>query len=105
MRWCATRKASLSFGSFRWKAPGKHSNKASRWKASQGVPSSAWESIHGGMVNRPETEESRVYSNAPKVASPNQVRSEEHTSELQSPMYLVCRLLLEKKNHFYNIIS
>src|SRR5437879_9065228 len=24
------------------------------------------------------------------------VRSEEHTSELQSPMYLVCRLLLEK---------
>src|SRR5436189_1773520 len=26
-----------------------------------------------------------------------QFRSEEHTSELQSPMYLVCRLLLEKK--------
>src|SRR3712207_7117687 len=33
--------------------------------------------------------------------SPNQlylVRSEEHTSELQSRQYLVCRLLLEKKN-------
>src|SRR5256885_9087235 len=27
-----------------------------------------------------------------------QVRSEEHTSELQSPCNLVCRLLLEKKN-------
>src|SRR5437762_9290395 len=27
----------------------------------------------------------------------NFIRSEEHTSELQSPMYLVCRLLLEKK--------
>src|SRR5437762_3081173 len=27
------------------------------------------------------------------------VRSEEHTSELQSPMYLVCRLLLEKKKN------
>src|SRR5437867_9147376 len=26
-------------------------------------------------------------------------RSEEHTSELQSPYDLVCRLLLEKKNH------
>src|SRR5437763_8798923 len=26
-----------------------------------------------------------------------EIRSEEHTSELQSPMYLVCRLLLEKK--------
>src|SRR5207248_10815130 len=30
-------------------------------------------------------------------ASPPQARSEEHTSELQSPYDLVCRLLLEKK--------
>src|SRR5947209_10563373 len=29
---------------------------------------------------------------------PNTIRSEEHTSELQSRQYLVCRLLLEKKN-------
>src|SRR3712207_8675072 len=29
---------------------------------------------------------------------PNIDRSEEHTSELQSRQYLVCRLLLEKKN-------
>src|SRR3712207_8564241 len=29
------------------------------------------------------------------------VRSEEHTSELQSRQYLVCRLLLEKKNIFW----
>src|SRR5437879_10847306 len=29
-------------------------------------------------------------------------RSEEHTSELQSPMYLVCRLLLEKKKKTKN---
>src|SRR5437762_7239542 len=28
-----------------------------------------------------------------------ELRSEEHTSELQSPMYLVCRLLLEKKKY------
>src|SRR3712207_7839646 len=28
-------------------------------------------------------------------------RSEEHTSELQSRQYLVCRLLLEKKNNFW----
>src|SRR5947209_11042685 len=28
----------------------------------------------------------------------HRVRSEEHTSELQSRQYLVCRLLLEKKN-------
>src|SRR2546422_5675720 len=30
--------------------------------------------------------------------SVDQVRSEEHTSELQSRLHLVCRLLLEKKN-------
>src|SRR5258708_1018068 len=30
-------------------------------------------------------------------------RSEEHTSELQSPDHLVCRLLLEKKNNQNNI--
>src|SRR5436189_1897524 len=42
---------------------------------------------------------------APRLSPERQVvydkikksRSEEHTSELQSPMYLVCRLLLEKK--------
>src|SRR3712207_8180272 len=34
----------------------------------------------------------------PAVKSRSQ-RSEEHTSELQSRQYLVCRLLLEKKKH------
>src|SRR5437879_9998401 len=33
----------------------------------------------------------------------DRTRSEEHTSELQSPMYLVCRLLLEKKKNRYAI--
>src|SRR5437762_11035764 len=32
-----------------------------------------------------------------RVGGAKGIRSEEHTSELQSPMYLVCRLLLEKK--------
>src|SRR3712207_6865428 len=32
---------------------------------------------------------------------PTPPRSEEHTSELQSRQYLVCRLLLEKKKIFY----
>src|SRR3712207_8730412 len=31
-----------------------------------------------------------------------QARSEEHTSELQSRQYLVCRLMLEKKNNYKN---
>src|SRR5690348_17663772 len=30
-------------------------------------------------------------------------RSEEHTSELQSPVHLVCRLLLEKKKNNYKV--
>src|SRR3712207_8715940 len=33
------------------------------------------------------------------AAAPSGARSEEHTSELQSRQYLVCRLLLEKKNN------
>src|SRR5437762_9139054 len=36
-------------------------------------------------------------ANAGQLPSLSRLRSEEHTSELQSPMYLVCRLMLEKK--------
>src|SRR5256885_7470409 len=41
----------------------------------------------------------------PSAAAPGRgfarpARSEEHTSELQSPCNIVCRLLLEKKKHF-----
>src|SRR5256885_10550691 len=36
-----------------------------------------------------------AYSSVPQITN----RSEEHTSELQSPCNLVCRLLLEKKKH------
>src|SRR2546423_8415147 len=44
----------------------------------------------------------RVVPKKPRVANPGVIavrvaRSEEHTSELQSLAYLVCRLLLEKK--------
>src|SRR3712207_7006907 len=34
-----------------------------------------------------------------KIEAHADLRSEEHTSELQSRQYLVCRLLLEKKKH------
>src|SRR5437879_11591318 len=40
-----------------------------------------------------------VAAKAALACTANSMRSEEHTSELQSPMYLVCRLLLEKKNN------
>src|SRR5437762_7511053 len=41
--------------------------------------------------------EPRIASGLQPRRDPRLGRSEEHTSELQSPMYLVCRLLLEKK--------
>src|SRR3712207_7041609 len=40
----------------------------------------------------------------PQVELASRERSEEHTSELQSRQYLVCRLLLEKKKHQINSI-
>src|SRR5438045_6596132 len=43
-----------------------------------------------------QLEEERDWADAGRVAS---VRSEEHTSELQSLRHLVCRLLLEKKKN------
>src|SRR5258708_15776445 len=54
------------------------------------------------------------FSNAHGLASLNrsgvgydqrEFRSEEHTSELQSPDHLVCRLLLEKKKTSVNTLS
>src|SRR3712207_8236015 len=45
--------------------------------------------------------DSRAKDNEEKSAE----RSEEHTSELQSRQYLVCRLLLEKKNKTQQLIS
>src|SRR5689334_25318025 len=39
------------------------------------------------------------------MGDPSAVRSEEHTSELQSQFQLVCRLLLEKKNISYGRVA
>src|SRR5258707_8123359 len=41
----------------------------------------------------------RQQKKAPEYTSLQRHRSEEHTSELQSRQYLVCRLLLEKKKN------
>src|SRR2546430_9720259 len=48
---------------------------------------------------------SRIQPTLGKTFSPPHLRSEEHTSELQSQSNLVCRLLLEKKkNHKHTCI-
>src|SRR2546426_8052558 len=56
--------------------------------ARRGRPSAIWPRLAGRA--------SRLGSRVPGPARPLP-RSEEHTSELQSPCNLVCRLLLEKK--------
>src|SRR5256885_13303603 len=57
----------------------------------------------GGMVQMPiiaeRLRERFGVSQLPGVEKADRLRSEEHTSELQSPCNLVCRLLLEKKKH------
>src|SRR5690242_21197700 len=50
-------------------------------------------------LHPPEADRARRTSSTPIPIS----RSEEHTSELQSHVNLVCRLLLEKKNSFIHI--
>src|SRR5205807_3574352 len=46
-----------------------------------------------------------TYDPTSGVLTVNRMRSEEHTSELQSPCNLVCRLLLEKKNSKIDVIA
>src|SRR2546422_4910011 len=45
----------------------------------------------------PELSAGTIAASACNIASSSAARSEEHTSELQSRLHLVCRLLLEKK--------
>src|SRR3712207_8290161 len=51
-------------------------------------------------VARPTTL-GRTFPMVPRPGEARMKRSEEHTSELQSRQYLVCRLLLEKKEDKY----
>src|SRR3712207_8823365 len=62
--------------------------------------SSAFRMKDGVPLVIPEVNPEAVHKHNGVIAN----RSEEHTSELQSRQYLVCRLLLEKKkqHHLYN---
>src|SRR5205807_7832076 len=51
----------------------------------------------GGVLERRRRRAVRGRHPAPARGTQRRARSEEHTSELQSPCNLVCRLLLEKK--------
>src|SRR5438876_3290112 len=81
------------------------SNERAREQRAANLPgrmgSSEW-SVSGEQVSaaNPMRTRERDMMGPPSPATPlasNPHRSEEHTSELQSPVHLVCRLLLEKK--------
>src|SRR3712207_7984734 len=59
-----------------------------------GLPPEKWSSLRYGYAPAGGRENG-------KEAAHGRGRSEEHTSELQSRQYLVCRLLLEKKKILY----
>src|SRR2546423_7665741 len=59
-----------------------------------------------GLVFELSAEMVKVFPSFPSdPQNSEKKRSEEHTSELQSLAYLVCRLLLEKKKIIYKAIS
>src|SRR3712207_7483154 len=61
----------------------------------------------GGLRGIRSSKKLRFIQQNPSVVAIT-ARSEEHTSELQSRQYLVCRLLLEKKKHdtiSYNLVT
>src|SRR5438477_8210566 len=66
---------------------------------------------HGGGEGRPRLAQARRDADERRARKgdrhdlPESARSEEHTSELQSHVNLVCRLLLEKKKKKLHIIS
>src|SRR5690348_18165772 len=63
-------------------------------RATPGAPASA-STIRTAGIRMDVTRRSKI-GMAPVILPWSRTRSEEHTSELQSPVHLVCRLLLDK---------
>ena len=80
--------------------PGKIFDTASFPSASivNEIPNRADAMFRAVMQRTPSGTGGRATASAPVSAVAFPARSEEHTSELQSRTYLVCRLLLEKKS-------
>src|SRR5438093_4573822 len=58
--------------------------------------------LHVKREHQEHREQHRAHDETGDVRRGKRLRSEEHTSELQSLTNLVCRLLLEKKNQIYH---
>src|SRR2546422_6354625 len=63
-------------------------------------PGASFRGLHDSLVNYGDNQPPMMLCNHEEIAvqiAHGYARSEEHTSELQSRLHLVCRLLLEKK--------
>src|SRR3712207_7409129 len=92
-----------------WAGPARGAGPARARSARRRLRPAAERPVPGswGSLRRPAATCALPDRLAPVVCSPLPLpRSEEHTSELQSRQYLVCRLLLEKKKNktYYNRI-
>src|SRR2546422_3749165 len=74
-------------------------SRSRRWCVAQSEPRTLFAKIWDAHLVRAETDETPavLYVDLHLVHEVTSPRSEEHTSELQSRLHLVCRLLLEKK--------
>src|SRR2546422_3125053 len=70
---------------------------ASEDSIGRGASSSRKSGLTGGLASAAHATPSTAIESSPSTESVTRARSEEHTSELQSRLHLVCRLLLEKK--------
>src|SRR2546429_1229430 len=53
------------------------------------------------QASQPSSQQEKMTTCSADAKAKGLMRSEEHTSELQSRLHLVCRLLLEKKKRFF----
>src|SRR5438876_370030 len=87
----------------RWTAGGvqyRRSAKARTWVEAERQKQYLIEQMSAGNAPATPTVAPTIHSLVEAFVTSKQsqrIRSEEHTSELQSPVHLVCRLLLEKK--------
>src|SRR5690348_17855242 len=80
---------------FRSRIPSESSEPPAVKHTKPGAPASRAWTVREAL--RTLREELRTIRTFPSASRTDGRRSEEHTSELQSPVHLVCRLLLEKK--------
>src|SRR3712207_7958251 len=72
------------------------------WFIDQLEPGSSAYNLTGAWRLEGALDEAALERSLGEIVRRHEARSEEHTSELQSRQYLVCRLLLEKKNNNTN---